>query len=783
MSRVVGLRDQRTDEPSPRAGGISRRTFMGYLIAAPTLIAAAEITASPAQAAIPTIQPVDHYDLSDLLTDAALPTSNLIAVQVNPDGTVSFALHRAEVGQGITTAVAMTIADEMGLSVDKVTVTLADARPELLFNQFTGASNSMHAIYTPVRVAAALARARLTSAAAQHLGGTASGYTINDGVITGPDGRSVGFGELTRRAAVKKTTAMQVALKPASQQAIVGTPQPRIDAQDIVTGRKQFAMDLQVPGALPTMICRPPTINGSAAAVQNMAAVKAMPGVTDVVIIPHTALVPGGVAVRAQTFGQCIDAVRALKVSWRAGSTEGKSEQSILADLKAAELPLTPALPLVKTLDEVFTFHFRPGDPLETNCAVADVRAGQAEIWSSLKSPIWAREQIAKELGLPVNSVTVHVAQGGGSFGRHLFCDAAFEAAVISKRLGKPVKLMWHRTDSVRQGRSHPMVRSRVRIQYAGANVIAFDQRHTSVATDFTQGLGELISATLATLPGQNMLEYSQSIFNLTANVPYNFGVVTQLLNEVYAYNTFNTSSVRNVYSPEVGTATELMVDQVAKAMGQDPYRFRRGFIRDARMRAVLDKAAQAGNWGRAMAPGTAQGIAIHNEYKGRAACVVEIDCRPATVKRKIPNGYGGPRVTKATYVVDVGLPINPLGLQAQMMGGIMDGIAQVLSYSLHFKDGHFLEGSWDHTHYTRQWNTPFAVNVIVMPPTTGEPGGAGEFGVAASMAATACAYTRATGSMPTRFPINHDAPLDFTPFPTRPPIQPSPTDGLNYVE
>ncbi len=287
----------------------------------------------------------------------------------------------------------------------------------------------------------------------------------------------------------------------------------------------------------------------------------------------------------------------------------------------------------------------------------------------------------------------------------------------------------------------------------------------------------------ISTLPEQNFLEYSQTIFNLTANIPYNFGLATQLLNEIYQYNTFNTSSVRNVYSPEVATATELMVDQVAKAMGQDPYKFRRAFAHDSRLVAVLDTVAKAANWGRAMAPGTAQGIAVHSEYKGRAACVVEIDCTAKTVNRKVPNGYTGPRVTKVVYAVDTGLPINPLGLQAQMMGGIMDGIAQTLSYSLHLQDGHFLEGSWDDAYYTRQWNTPFEVNVIVMPPTSSDPGGAGEFGVAASMAATACAYTRATGKMPTSFPLNHDGPLGFTPFPTVPPIPQSPTDGLAFTE
>jgi isoquinoline 1-oxidoreductase subunit beta len=170
----------------------------------------------------------------------------------------------------------------------------------------------------------------------------------------------------------------------------------------------------------------------------------------------------------------------------------------------------------------------------------------------------------------------------------------------------------------------------------------------------------------------------------------------------------------------------------------------------------------------------------MHSEYKGAAACLVEIDCTPATVNRVVENGFTGPRVTKVVYAVDVGLPINPLGLQAQMMGGIMDGIAQALTFSLHLQDGYYLEASWDNAYYTRQWNTPFDLQVIVMPPTTGQPGGAGEFGVAASMAATACAYARATGTFPTSFPVNHDQPLGFTPYPTIPSIPQSPTNGLS---
>ena len=325
----VGVGDARA-----ATNGISRRRFIGYLIAAPTLVAAADLRSAPAAyASVPTVQPVDFYDLTDLLTDAANLTASLITVTINSDGTASFALPRAEVGQGITTATAMVIADELELPLDKVDITLSDARPELEFNQLTGGSNSMHVLYDQVRVAAAIARGQLALTAAQQLEAPLPKLTLKDGVVTAPDGRSLSYGSLTSAAAASRTQAVLAQLKPASQQTLVGTPQPRIDALQIVTGTKQFAMDLDVPGAMPTMVCRPPTINGTALAILNEAQVIAMSGVTDVAIIPHTQFVPGGVAVRATTFGQCIDAIQALQVQWAPGAAAGKSDADVLADL------------------------------------------------------------------------------------------------------------------------------------------------------------------------------------------------------------------------------------------------------------------------------------------------------------------------------------------------------------------------------------------------------------------------------------------------------------------
>ncbi|AXB45802.1 xanthine dehydrogenase family protein molybdopterin-binding subunit [Amycolatopsis albispora] len=736
-----------TNESGQGTGsGFGRRGFLAFLVAAPTLTIAADLAVDQqAEAQLPSLPgPADIVDLGDVLILAGAPTSHMLVLEVAEDGRIRLQLPRAEVGQGITTAVAMLVADELGVPLSQVEVPLSDARSELLFNQLTGGSNTIRSVYGPVRAAAAAARARLVTAAAEKFGGDAAKYSVRGGSVVAPDGRSATFGSLTTAAAKVQRSAVGAEPKAESEYRLVGKPTSRIDALAMVTGKKQYTLDLDVPGALPTVLKRPPTIRGTVKSFDDSVA-RTMPGVVDIVAVDS------GVAVIAETFGQAINAKDKLKVTWNKGTVDELSDADIRKKLRAAALPFAVPPVLTQHVDAEFDFAFVSHAPLETNSAIADVRADRAEIWSSLKSPIVAKQTIAREIGLPENKVTVHVVQGGGSFGRRLFFDGALEAAKVSKKAGRPVKLMWTRIDDMRHGRARAATHHKVRATFALGNVLSYEHRVASIETDFRHGLGEILTATAAHLPVGGNLSFAQTVFLTTVKVPYNFGVVTELLNEVPL--PMNTASWRSVYSATTRGAEEIVVDEIAKKLGKDPYQFRRASLKDDKQRAVLDKVAEAGNWGKKMPAGFAQGIAFHEEYKSRTACLVEIDARDPKK----------PRVTKATIAVDVGRPINPRGLEAQMLGGLTDAISTVLTAGLHLEKGLPLEGSYSQFHYARQKNSPPDVQVFVLP-ANGEPGGAGELGVPAAVGAIANAYARATGTQPRSFPINFD--VDFEPFP-----------------
>ncbi|WP_300012880.1 molybdopterin cofactor-binding domain-containing protein [Pseudonocardia sp.] len=739
---------------------VDRRKFLTYLISGATLTIATYAgleTLSGSSASAQPIpsgpHPIDFQDLGDILIASYKPTFNLMRLEVLENGHVRFELPRTDVGTGITTAMAMVIADEMDVPFENVEVPMSDARPELLFNMLTGGSCTMRAMVPPVRALAALARGQLIKAAANMLDVPPGTIRTLDGYAVDNEGREIAFGDLSSVAAQLDLPLEDVPVKTSAELNVVGTPMPQIQARDICTGKFQYTLDIPVEGAMPVVWARPPQILGSFTDF-DASEVLAMPGVIGVE--PITSLeniewpVDGGqgsynsgIAIMAETFGQALKAVEKMKATWTPGPSDGVSDPEIFDRLRREALPLlVPALG-AQTVEGEFTFATCAHAPMETQTAIADVREDSAEIWVATKVPILAQQFIAKAVGLPVDKVTVHVIRAGGSFGSRLFPDAALEAAVSSKAFGRPVKFMYSRGDDTKHGRKRGARLQKLRLTMLGDSIAAYEQRMTNVYCDLSHGLGEILTAQGAVnLPGQ--AGFAEAVFRFTVHAPYNLGAIVETINEVDLNH--HTAAMRQVYSPTAGPPLEVLIDEAAEVMGKDPVELRKELVKEETGRKVIEKVAEMGNWGRDMAPGTAQGFGYYFEYRSHNAWLVEIDC----------NG-DEPVITAAYGATSTGFPINPMGIEAQMLGGLADGISQTLRASLHIDNGAVREKSYSDFKYTKQKTYPNNVEIHVFPDDGRPIGGIGEHAVAGSIAAVANAYARATGTKVRDFPINHN--------------------------
>ena len=411
---------------------LGRRRFLTFLVAAPALTVAARVGAeflapARADAVVPSPpQPADIADFGDVMTALTKADTDLFVLQVTTDNRIRFEVPRAEVGQGITTAVAMIVAEELDARLADVDVPLSDARQDLGTAQSTGGSTSVRSLWDPVRQLAAAARARLVTAAAQDWNVPASTLRTHDTAVWAPDGRSATYGSLTEAASQVLVPAVSSDPKPAAAYTVVGRSTGRVDALDIVTGKARYALDVAVAGALPTVVARPPTINGTVVTYDATTA-KSMPGVVAITQVPT------GVAVTAQTFDQAMKAMAALVISWGAGTVDGVSDADIKARLTSAIAPFAVPPLLAQYVDATFDFAFVNHAPMEVGSAVADVRSNSAEVWLASKSPTGAQSAVASAVGLQTSQVTLHVVRGGGSFGRRIYYDPAVEAARVSQ--------------------------------------------------------------------------------------------------------------------------------------------------------------------------------------------------------------------------------------------------------------------------------------------------------------------------------------------------------------
>jgi len=607
---------------SPLDTPIERRVVLkGFLIAGPTLAIAARLGLGDTAGAFPTKTGMlpDIQDFTDIFVTTQQPTVYDLKIEIKPDNRVYLEGPRQEVGQGFTTMIGMLVADGLDVPFESMDIICSPAEQKRGAAQITGGSHNTRALWDPARIITAQMRGQLMAAASNRLGVPVTSLRTENGYVIATDGRRLSYGELTAEAA--KLPLVKAALpKKASDYKIIGKPQVRYHADKIAQGKYQYTTDLfSSKEFLPTVVAMAATHGASVESIDDSAA-KAMKGVIAVTRIPGMPdyLIPEAVAVTAETFGIAKKAKNALKIKWSAGPMDALSDAQIDDALNGIIDKVTSP---GEGLEATFRWPYVPHAPMQENAALANVTADKAEIWGSDQVPNTGQRHVAETLGMKVEQVTYHVIPAGGAFGRHLFHDQEVMAAQISQRLGKPVKLQWLREEGIKHGRTRPVSIHHLKATVSNGDVTGFEHRMACPEMDLRHGLGDVISGYITEYNNEGACQY---FFAHTQKVVYKFGTSAITLKQRLLAKP--TAAWRVVYSGQTGAVNEILVDELARMLGKDEFEYRMSMLEDERHRAVLEKVAHEGQWGRKLPAGVAQGLGMHDEYKSIAAYLMEVD-------------------------------------------------------------------------------------------------------------------------------------------------------------
>jgi len=669
---------------------------------------------------------------------------------IRPDGTVRITVPKTEMGQGVRTALPMAVAEELDLDWSRIEVVTAQPGPDFKSMQ-TGGSTSVSTTWTPLRKAGATVRLMLVAAAADQWKLDAKLCRTEKGFVLGPGGKKLSYGALAE-AAAKQPVPKDVPLKKASEYKLLGRRMPRFDGPAIVTGKAVFGLDVRRPGQRFATVLRC-EVPGGQPKTWDEAKAKGVTGVKAVVKVPT------GLAVVADTTWAAIKGREALATSttWDEGAGQGFNSASLEAKSRAAltgpadearsqgdvEKVLSAA---ARVLEAEYSFPYQAHATVEPMNATVQIQADGAELWTGTQSPNKAQSTAATALGLKAEQVKVNVALIGGGFGRRLGTDFSTEAAQVAKALGGgPVQVVWDREDDFRHDLHHPATLHRMRAGLdANGGLTAWAHRIAGPSI-LRSWLGGQKS------PGQASAEASGAL-----DIPYAIPALKIAYAEVEAPTPMGwwrgIEIVPNVF------ARECFFDEVAHAAGKDPLQLRLDLLgnqelvkfgRDEadlrRLKKVLQVAADKAGWGRALPAGRGLGLACH-AYDGRsyAAQVAEVSVE----KGKL-------RVHKITCAVDCGFVVNPLGLEAQVEGGITFGLSALFT-QITWDKGRTVQTGFLDFPLVRQGDMPVIETHIM--PSTEAPSGMGEPPVPLPIPAVLNAVFAATGKRIRRVPLVADS-------------------------
>ncbi|MDH4350922.1 MAG: xanthine dehydrogenase family protein molybdopterin-binding subunit [Gemmatimonadota bacterium] len=651
-------------------------------------------------------------------------------VHVAADGQITIAVSESEMGQGTLTAFAMIVADELEADWKNVRAVHALADQAKYGRQSTGGSTSIRMGYDSIRKAGAAAREMLVAAAAATWGVPAEECRAAMGTVLHPaSGRHAAYGDLAERAGQLSAPAAPAFKDPATYR-YVGKPVKRLDSHEKVTGKARFGLDAAVSGLLVAQVVRPPALGGSVKAV-DAAAAKAVPGVVDVMEIPH------GVAVVAETFFAASEGRRALSVTWDDGPWASLSSESIStmlrdladggADARNDGDAAGAAAAAAQRLEAVYEAPYLAHATMEPMNCTAHVQADRCDIWVGTQAQTSSVQTAARITGLSAEQITLHTLYLGGGFGRRSQTDFVEDAVHLSKATGRPVKVVYTREDDTRAGWYRPVTYNALvgGIDAAGWPV---SWTHRIAGASIVAQFGPL----------RNGIDPAG--VEGAANLPYHIPNVhvTYAVPEL----PITTWWWRSVGSSQNAYVTECFLDELARKGGHDPVAYRQRLLQEhPRHLRVLETAAEKIGWGRNLPEGHALGIAVHECFGSWVAQAADVTME-----------NDGPRVHRVVCAVDCGQAINPDTIAAQMDSGVIYGLSAALWGQITLDKGRPQQGNFDTYRVVRMREAPRVETHIV---NGGDAhGGIGEPGTAPTAPAVCNAIFALTGKPVRRLPI-----------------------------
>ncbi len=652
-------------------------------------------------------------------------------IHIAPDDTVTFEIHKVEMGQGTVTSLSQLLAEELDCDWGKFRTEFPPIDRAFGFQGVVG-SQSIRTSWEPLRRAGATARHMLTQAAAQQWGVDASQCRGESGfVVNTANNAKLSYGTLAG-AAAKLPVPANVPLKDPKQFRLIGKSLKRLDTADKVTGRTQFGIDARRPGMVYGAVARSPVFGGKVASF-DAAKAKAFPGVKQVVQIST------GVAVVADNTWSAIQGARLVEIQWNEGPNAGQSSAAIgklfaeRARKPGAEAMKTgdPAEGLAgaaKKIEAVYEAPFLAHATMEPMNCTADVRADSCDVWASMQMQTLAHGAAAQASGLPMDKVRIHSQFMGGGFGRRGMTDFVSEAVELSKAIGAPVKVTWSREDDMHHDNYRPAAYSRFTAGLDAAGwPVAWTNRIVSPSITNTSGQPPLNGIDRTSTEGSQDIEYA--IPNKLVDYHWTeVGIPVTYWRAVgYTQNTFFVES---------------FLDEVAAAGGKEPVELRRRVLaKSPRLLGVLELATKQAGWGGPLPAGRFRGVAVVNNVGSYTAQVAEISIDRGKV-----------RVHKVVCAVDCGHVVNPAIVDQQIRSAIVYGLTAALKGQITIDKGRVQQANFDSYDMLRIDEAP-AVEVHIVPSTE-NPGGIGEAGVPAIAPAVCNAVFAATGKRVRRLPI-----------------------------